>query len=339
MQIKLVRSESEWDELGPSWDQLLPNSHINTPFQLFDFQRSWWQYKGGGEWPDGQLFILTGYGDSGELEGLAPLFVDEDSNGKTLRFIGSHEIADFLDFICPADKLEGFISSSLKFLIEEAGADWDSIDFCNMLENSESLFILKNVARELDLNFDSRNIQASPFITIPRSFDEYLDSLESKNGHELRRKLRRAGRYPLPIKLEIIDDAENAEAALSDFFSLMENVEDKALFLQGDMRAQMQAIAETAIKNGWGHVAFLKSGNDRIAGYLNFDYGNRIWAYNSGYEPAMNELSPGWLLTSKLIEWCIEEGKEVFDFMRGDEEYKYRFGSKDRFVVQCMLSK
>ena len=339
MQIKLVQSDAGMDALASSWNQVLKNSHFRSPFQLFEFQRTWWQHKGGGEWPEAQLFILLGYGNSGDLQAIAPLFINHDEGQNNLRFIGSHEIADFLDFICAEDRLQDFLESMLAFLVEELDKEWDSIDLCNILDHSASSAILEKLAPGNGLRFTSETIQASPIVSIPENFDAYIDSLESKDGHELRRKLRNSASYPVPIKLEIIDSEEDGMEALKDFFRLMSYVEKKALFLKGNMKRQMQAIAEESFKNGWGQIAFLTLGDERIAAYLNFDYDNRIWAYNSGYNPEMSDISPGWLLTSKMIEWCIKHNKKVFDFMRGDEEYKYRFGAKDRFVMQNIITK
>jgi CelD/BcsL family acetyltransferase involved in cellulose biosynthesis len=51
------------------------------------------------------------------------------------------------------------------------------------------------------------------------------------------------------------------------------------------------------------------------------------------------ELSPGWVLLAHVIQWCTEHGRSEFDFMRGDEEYKYRFGGINRFVMRAKALK
>jgi CelD/BcsL family acetyltransferase involved in cellulose biosynthesis len=37
------------------------------------------------------------------------------------------------------------------------------------------------------------------------------------------------------------------------------------------------------------------------------------------------------------INWAIEQGREAFDFMRGDEEWKYQLGSVDRYVMHVAV--
>jgi CelD/BcsL family acetyltransferase involved in cellulose biosynthesis len=77
----------------------------------------------------------------------------------------------------------------------------------------------------------------------------------------------------------------------------------------------------------------------KAAGYLNFDYLNRIWVYNSGIERRYRELSPGWVLLGHLLEWANENKRSEFDFMRGDEDYKYRFGGVDQFLVRAKVTR
>jgi CelD/BcsL family acetyltransferase involved in cellulose biosynthesis len=51
------------------------------------------------------------------------------------------------------------------------------------------------------------------------------------------------------------------------------------------------------------------------------------------------EFSPGWVLLGHTIEWCCENGRYEFDFMRGDEEYKYRFGGVNKYVMRARVIK
>jgi CelD/BcsL family acetyltransferase involved in cellulose biosynthesis len=37
-----------------------------------------------------------------------------------------------------------------------------------------------------------------------------------------------------------------------------------------------------------------------------------------------------------LLKWANENRRQEFDFLRGDEDYKYRFGAVDRFVVRAI---
>jgi CelD/BcsL family acetyltransferase involved in cellulose biosynthesis len=110
-------------------------------------------------------------------------------------------------------------------------------------------------------------------------------------------------------------------------------------FLTDVMRSQMRSAVQAAHREGWLQLSFLEVGGEKAAGYLNFDYAGRIWVYNSGIDFKFGDLSPGWVLLGYLLQWANENKRQSFDFMRGDESYKYRFGAIDRFVVRARVTR
>jgi len=70
---------------------------------------------------------------------------------------------------------------------------------------------------------------------------------------------------------------------------------------------------------------------------MNFDYAGHIWVYNSGIDFRYRDYSPGWVLLGYLLQWANAHKRQAFDFMRGDEDYKYRFGAVDRRVVRAVV--
>ncbi|MCW5875461.1 MAG: GNAT family N-acetyltransferase [Anaerolineales bacterium] len=334
MRIETIQTMEDWAALQSDWQALLQHSHQNTPFLTYEFQRAWWQHLGGGEWGDANLHILTGRDESGRLLGIAPLF----AAGDKLLFIGSHEIADFLDFIARPEDLPAFIQAVFTHLSGMAG--WSSLELDNLLDDSATQPAAQTAAAAAGWAAELETVQPSPYLTIPASLDAYGDMLDSKQAHELRRKLRQAARNPLPVALEVVDSSHSEMApALDDFFALMTQEADKAAFLTPAMRAQMEAIGAAAAAGGWLQLGFLKVGAERVAAFMSFDYQNRVWAYNSGFNNQHARLSPGWLLMAYMVQWCIDNGRGVFDFMRGGEEYKYRFGAQDRFVQRLTIKR
>ena len=101
----------------------------------------------------------------------------------------------------------------------------------------------------------------------------------------------------------------------------------------------MRTTMKISYQAGWLQLAFLKIEGEKAAGYLSFDCNNHIWVYNSGMDERFREYSPGWVLLGYLLQWANEHGRSRFDFMRGNEEYKYRFGGIDRFVVRAQVTR
>ncbi|UYN90741.1 MAG: GNAT family N-acetyltransferase [Anaerolineales bacterium] len=332
MKIDIIRNTASWATLQQEWDALLQKSHLNLPFLTFAFQQAWWQHLGGGEWQDAELHIITGRGEDGALLGIAPLFRTPDGQ---LYLIGSHEIADYLDFIARPQDLDAFVQAVLEALKADEG--WAQLTLYNILDESKTIESVQAAAQAAGLQAAEETLQPCPYIALPENFDAYLESLDSKQAHELRRKMRKAARNVLPVSTELISEAGGLDQALDDFFGLMTQEEDKLKFLTPAMRVQMEAIARAAFAGGWLQLVFLKVGMQRAAAYMNFDYDNRIWGYNAGFSNAHAQLSPGWLMMAEMMQRSIEEKKVVFDFMRGDEEYKYRFGAVNRFVKKVTI--
>jgi CelD/BcsL family acetyltransferase involved in cellulose biosynthesis len=103
------------------------------------------------------------------------------------------------------------------------------------------------------------------------------------------------------------------------------------------MRQQMTKTIHCAFDEGCLQLSFLEIDGKKAAAYLSFDYLDRIWVYNSGLDRQFMEYSPGWVLLAYLLRWSNENHRSEFDFMRGDEDYKYRFGAIDRFVVRAVI--
>lgn len=59
--------------------------------------------------------------------------------------------------------------------------------------------------------------------------------------------------------------------------------------------------------------------------------------YEAGVNRDFMDLSPGWVLLSYVLQWCCENKRYEFDFMRGDEEYKYRFGAVNQYVMRARI--
>jgi CelD/BcsL family acetyltransferase involved in cellulose biosynthesis len=62
-----------------------------------------------------------------------------------------------------------------------------------------------------------------------------------------------------------------------------------------------------------------------------------VYYYLGGFDPQYKELSPGTLLIAHALEQAVEQGFRTFDFLRGGESYKYRWGAKDRITWRRQL--
>jgi CelD/BcsL family acetyltransferase involved in cellulose biosynthesis len=163
--------------------------------------------------------------------------------------------------------------------------------------------------------------------------------IDKKQRHEIRRKLRGASQQADTVKWYFVTEKDSFASEFECFLDMMAQNPHKKEFLEGKMRDQMRASAEWAFDQGIMALSFLTIDDKKASAYLCFDYKERIYVYNSGYDINFASYSPGWVHLSYLIQDAIENNKRYFDFMRGDETYKYRFGAADGFVMKAVLSK
>jgi len=323
------------EDLKADWNSLLANSTPHVPFLRYEYLKAWWQHRGGGEWPqDARLALIISH-EGGKMIGVAPCFTALHQGGRRLLLLGSIEISDYLDVISSDADRPRFINGLLDFVRSSPASlgELTALDFYNILEDSPTIPAFRAFP-----GVEVETLQHSPYIRLPGDWETYLTSIDKKQRHEIRRKMRRAAEAEVPAELYFTTDAASLEADMETFLGLMAQDEEKARFLTPAMREQMKEIMRVAFEGRVLQLAFLKVGDAFAAAYLNADYLNRLWVYNSGIDRRFMEYSPGWVLLGHLLQWANENKRDELDFMRGDEEYKYRFGAVDRHVMRVTLT-
>jgi CelD/BcsL family acetyltransferase involved in cellulose biosynthesis len=330
----------DFSEITPeSWNALVEQSIADTPFSRHEYLREWWKTLGGGEWLRQRAeLVLVSAMENDQLIGIAPLFIADYDGQRALMLVGSIEISDYLDLIVREGDLSRFLSGLLDLLSSHA-EPWAAIDWYNLPDTSPTLAALKAEAGKRGWNHIEEIYRPTPRIPLNGSFNEYLARIDKKQRHEIRRKLRRAAESDKNVRFTIVNGTDDINTEINAFFDLMVQEPSKAEFLHPAMREQMTVTIQNAHAQGYLWLAFLEIEGARTAASLNFDYKNKLWGYNSGVSSEHRELSPGWVLLAHTIQWCCENGRYEFDFMRGDEEYKYRFGGVNKYVMRVKVVK
>lgn len=331
MPIEFIRDVPAWDRIAPEWNALLTQSTACYPFLRSEFLRAWWNHLGGGEWPSAELQIGV-WREAGALLGIAPLFRTTCGDQPRLLLIGSVEISDYLDVIAAPERLPAFCSVLLDALDSLPDSEFGVLDLFNLQATSPTIPAFEAEVARRGWALERESLQACPVIALPSSWEAYLTSLDKKSRHEIRRKIRRAEGGEDPLELKICGAEE-----MEELFRLMACDEAKAAFLTPEMRRQFRDIAEGAQQAGMLELAFLETSGRKIAVYMNFVFGKRVWVYNSGMDLQYAAASPGWVLLAMLIRRAIEGGYQAFDFMRGNEPYKFQWGGKGDAILHLTI--
>jgi CelD/BcsL family acetyltransferase involved in cellulose biosynthesis len=166
--------------------------------------------------------------------------------------------------------------------------------------------------------------ETAAVLSLPASFDEYLAGLAKKERHELRRKRRR---FDNDLGTATVERWNGPEAVA--LFAKLHRLSagDKASFMTADMERFFNALHTEA----GGVIDVLLDGEGRPASAVfSFEDDVGFYLYNSAFEPELSRHSPGNVMLSHLIERAIAKGYRVFDFLKGDETYKFRLGAQTR---------
>lgn len=163
---------------------------------------------------------------------------------------------------------------------------------------------------------------AAAVLSLPSTFEAWLGSLAKKERHEVRRKRRRLEEaFGTPTIKRMGSDAVQQ---FCDMHRM--SAGDKGAFMTEDMEqffTDLTTGAEAAV------YGLMCNGVMRAAAF-GFETDDAYFYYNSAYDVDAASGSPGVVLVASMIETQIERGATVFDFLKGDERYKFRMGAQIR---------
>ena len=312
----LTVQEETFESIWSDWERILPSCSTNTVFVTPWWQKIWWD----NFCADNELSILS-VREGEAVIGIASLML---SDGK-LTFTGDKALFDYFDFLVPTHNEARFYEPLFDHIMD---MDWQSIDLPSLPQDSPTLDYMPRLARERGLEVKVEQEETTPVAYLPDSWDEYLAGLRKKDRHELRRKLRRLEAADSPRQYSCY-----SPECMQDFFRLLRaSREDKKEFLTPEREKFFTDIAQELSSRNQFKLYFLEVNGERVAGCICFDYDESYLLYNSGYDPSYSQLSVGLLNKALSLQTAIEEGRRSFNFLKGNERYKYNLGGKDEAV-------
>jgi CelD/BcsL family acetyltransferase involved in cellulose biosynthesis len=330
LELTAYNQFSLFNDLQPEWNDLLSRSASNRIFSTWEWQSTWWQ-----AYEPGSLWVIACRDSDGKLIGLAPWFIENHAEkGRIICSIGCREVTDYLDIIADQAHTEEVLNSLTAYLREHPD-QFDHIELCNIPEDSISYQNFPKILEQNGFTIRLTHEDVCPIIRFTGNWEDFLTSLDKKDRHELRRKIRRAEGVGNDMQWYIVGAENDLETEMERFLEMMAaSSPDKTRFLSDPNNVRFfKSVSAIMHSKGWLQLIFLTFNGKHAAVYLNFDYNKQILVYNSGIlETEFGHLSPGIVLLALDIKHAIETGHTVFDFLQGNEVYKYRMGGVDTHV-------
>ncbi len=323
-----VEVHGSFDGLDPErWNALVARAAGGSVFLTWQWQTEWIA-----SFLDGRaLQILTVVDPSGALAGALPLYAEAEGRW---RIVGGEDVSDYLD-LAAVPGAEAAVWEAILQHRDEHAAVWD---LRGLRPESPTLTVLPPLAAAEGLVATAEREERCPILPLPATWDEYLARLSGKDRHELRRKMRKLEAELPAVTVRAHADVGGWDDAMTSFLALHRaSRTGKARFMDERMERFFRRSLRALVAAGWIRLWFLESASTPVAGFLCMEYGDSVGLYNSGFDPAHAKLAPGIVLLGHLIRDAIERRIPVFDFLRGEEPYKYAFGPTPRDLFRLQL--
>jgi CelD/BcsL family acetyltransferase involved in cellulose biosynthesis len=280
-------------------------------FQTWEWASLWWKHLGKGT--EARVLRVQ---DGGETVGIAPLYTRRTAMGTVLRWAGTG-ISDRLGIIA----FPGYDNA-----VAQAVAEWlESLPCADLHQLADGSAMARVAeARGWQVVWQEK----CPYVLLPETWEAYWGSLSKKTRFNIGYAQRQMARELGKLHIDTASETELPEALEALFALHTRRWRQRWLpggFFHPGVRQFHREWATVAQRNGWLRLHTLRiDGAIRAVLYV-FHFGRRAYYYLGGFEPSLARYSMGTVLTAYAIRRAIEEGCVVFDFLRGDEPYKYRW--------------
>ena len=178
--------------------------------------------------------------------------------------------------------------------------------------------------------------EVCPVLAFPDSFEAYVKSLGKNRREQIKRYPKRLEKQ-FKTEYEMAQTPAQVEEFLVQLFDLharrwRKRGQTGVLVLPSRQKFH-RAICQRFLQNDWLRLWRLKCDGAPACVLLCYFWGGKYWFFIGGFEPELMRWSVGTCLFARIFQTAIAEGAREFDFLKGAEDYKYRFGALDREFV------
>jgi len=327
-----ITTEADFHTLEPGWRALCDRSAESSVFQSWEWISAWWRAFGASR----ELRVaIVRQGD--RLLAAAPLTMRPLGGARLLEFLGAGR-TDYLGFLL--DPARPDLLKMLLSTLAERSAEWDILWLRDMPLDAGGIAALRGALPAAGLRGIVRPWDVAPYLPTTGRWEDYLSQRSANFRSDLKRKRRRleaAG----PVAIERHREPVDLRAALLEAIEI-----ERQSWKQKAGTARMSdPVGRTFFLDAAGALAasghaelwLLRVAAQAVAFYLNFLDRRRVRYYSGTYRSDFQAMSPGKVLMAEAIHAAFEEGREEFDFLRGNESYKATWTDQCRPLYEAFI--
>lgn len=249
--------------------------------------------------------------------------------------------ADYTGFLCLP---EHEVRVGLTFAAYLLGLDWQVMTLECLRASEQRMSGLMDAFAAARLRVEREPIMMQgidnsrcPYADLPGDWDGYLAQLSSNTRQKLRRYLRKVDGTNLRVTVAEPDTLELHMESLLKLWCARWGTQkrDRLELLVRSTREELSDAMDNGtlflpvLWQGETPIAALASMLDREKGHVLVQLGARDMAFE--------DLSPGTILHAHSIRTAIERGFVRYDFLRGNEPYKYTFATGEEQIESLVV--
>ena len=320
------------------WEQLVEDDPLGTTFHGPAYLRLWVDELG-----QRSAVRVHELRDGDATVGFVPVALQREGTAtgpsEVVRFLGGTDVTDYVGPVCLPEHRDDVAEAYAARLAEDA--DWDEFVVSGLVEDSGWPQAWERACQAAGLqHLDSSDEDVCPRMDLTGGYAAYLERLGGKLRQEMKRKARKLARDAGELDLREVPSAEHGEA-LERFFTMNQDLPDDKghFFARQEMRDWFHRLADGLGPSGVLRIHELHVGGLPAAACVSLVEHGEWGLYNSAFDETLAMLAPGMVIVGELLEVAADEGCTTFDLLRGDEAYKYRFGSVDRELVTASFQR
>ena len=175
--------------------------------------------------------------------------------------------------------------------------------------------------------------EACPVLALPDTWEAYVAALGKNMREQIKRYPKRLEKE-FQVEYELAQTETQMQTALDDLFRLHGKrwrARGQTGVLATPRRQKFhRAVCSSFLRHDWLRLWTMRCDGAPACVLLNYFHGGKYYFFIGGFEPELMRWSVGTCLFARVFRHAIEEGAQEFDFLRGEEEYKYRYGAVNR---------
>jgi CelD/BcsL family acetyltransferase involved in cellulose biosynthesis len=333
LSVRLVSKPADLEALAPEWRRLHGEATVASVFNDWAWLTAWWRHYGERR----ELRVVVAL-RAGAMVGVLPAYVETTLQlglpVRVLRFIGDGGDT-YPDDLGPLlargheAAVGGTLAAALLRLPGYDVARLADIDGCSQFPSAFAA-----AAQAVSLKCSRERGQHIAYVRLPKDWNAFLSSVTGHRRARIRKnraKLERAH----ATRFFVWSDRERLASAVERLGELHRRRwgAASAAFASTQYREVHLATMRDALAQGRLRLYCLEIAGAMAAMLYAYRLRNRIFVVQAGFDPDYAQWRPGNVLLDRALEHAIREGNEVFDFLRGEHDYKDRLATDWRETV------